>query len=293
MRRMLQMTPVRLAAVASLLATSAISVWSEAAASNRDEEAIKEVIAQTTAAFNNHDAVAFARLYTSDADLVSVRGEWMKGTSGIERGLARVFATRAKHATLKPLEVRVAVIRPEVAVAHVTNELSGLEDLEGNTLPPHRELSIRVLVKDGGVWRVRAFHNTIAPPATYEPTSDALERRDLPVAPEDLRILERADAILADEGRWDRKDDRVCSPGDTTWSLFCALERASVEVLGTYDHRRAALQEVRFAIEAAAPGRRFEHRLQDYNNLDTTTFDDVKAVLRVARQRVAERLQSK
>jgi hypothetical protein len=66
-----------------------------------------------------------------------------------------------------------------------------------------------------------------------------------------------------------------------------------VEVLGAYDHRRAALQEVRFAIEAAAPGRRFEHRLQDYNNLDTTTFDDVKAVLRVARQRVAERLQSK
>jgi len=132
-----------------------------------------------------------------------------------------------------------------------------------------------------------------APPATYEPTSDVLERRDLPVAPEDLRILERADAILADIGRWDRNDDRVCSPGDTTWSLFCALQRASVEVLGTYDHRRAALQEVRFAIEAAAPDRRFEHRLQGYNNLDTTTFDDVKAVLRVARQRVAERLQSK
>jgi uncharacterized protein (TIGR02246 family) len=287
------MTPVLLAAVASLLATCSISVWSEAAPGNPDEEAIKEVIAQTTTAFNKHDAVAFARLYTSDADLVSVRGEWMKGTSGIEQGLARVFATRAKHATLKPLEVHVTVIRPEVAVAHVTNELSGLEDLEGNTLPPHRELSIRVFVKDGGVWRVRAFHNTIAPPATYEPTSDALERRDLPVTPEDLRILERADAILADKGRWDRKDDRVCSAGDTTWSLFCALERASVEVLGTYDHRRAALQEVRFAIEAAAPGRRFEHRLQGYNNLDTTTFDDVKAVLRVARQRVAERLQSR
>jgi hypothetical protein len=63
-----------------------------------------------------------------------------------------------------------------------------------------------------------------------------------------------------------------------------------LEILGDYDHRRAALQEVRFAIEAAAPGREFEHRLRDYNNLSTTRFEDLKAVLHVARQRVADRL---
>jgi hypothetical protein len=63
-----------------------------------------------------------------------------------------------------------------------------------------------------------------------------------------------------------------------------------VEVLGGYDHRRAALQEVRFAIEAAAPGKQFEHRLRDYNNLPTTRFEDIKRVLRAARQRVAYRL---
>ena len=61
------------------------------------------------------------------------------------------------------------------------------------------------------------------------------------------------------------EDDRVCKPDDTAWSLFCALQRASVEVLGSNDHRRAALQQVRFAIEAAAPDRVFEHRLRDYN----------------------------
>jgi hypothetical protein len=31
----------------------------------------------------------------------------------------------------------------------------------GQTLPPHQELSIRVLVKDQGAWRITAFHNTI------------------------------------------------------------------------------------------------------------------------------------
>jgi hypothetical protein len=43
----------------------------------------------------------------------------------------------------------------------VTNEMSGILSPEGQTLPSHRELSIRVLVKDQGVWRITAFHNTV------------------------------------------------------------------------------------------------------------------------------------
>ena len=171
MRLAVQIGLTRVAAVAALLACS-VPCWSQNPSATPEEGAIKQVIAQTTAAFNKHDAVAFARLYTSDADLVSVRGEWMHGTAEIERGLSRIFETRAKHAILTPVEVRVAVIRPDVAVAHVINELSGLVDAEGRALPPHRELSIRVFVKDDGAWRVRAFHNTITP----APSNNELQR---------------------------------------------------------------------------------------------------------------------
>jgi uncharacterized protein (TIGR02246 family) len=172
MRLVGHMSLIRVAAAASFLATCSVPGWGQSSPGTPEEDAIKEVIAQTTAAFNKHDAVAFARFYTPDADLVSVRGEWMKGTAEIERGLTRIFETRAKQATLKPVDVRVTVIRPEVAVAHVINELSGLVDPEGRTLPPHRELSIRVFVKDGGMWRVRAFHNTITP----TPSNNELQR---------------------------------------------------------------------------------------------------------------------
>ena len=55
----------------------------------------------------------------------------------------------------------VRFVRPDVALAHVTNQLSGLVSPEGQTLPAHEELSIRVLVKDQGQWRITAFHNTI------------------------------------------------------------------------------------------------------------------------------------
>ena len=127
----------------------------------RDEDSIRAVMAATTDAFSRHDAKAWVKFCTPDAQLLTVRGESMKGTAEIEKGLATIFQTRGRNVMLKTLEVAVRFIRPDVALAHVTNELSGLISPEGQTLPPHRELSIRVVVKDEGVWRITAFHNTI------------------------------------------------------------------------------------------------------------------------------------
>jgi hypothetical protein len=125
---------------------------------------------------------------------------------------------------------------------------------------------------------------------TALPSSDDLERRDQPVTNEDLRILQRADEILASPAVWNRHDTRVCKPADRTWSLFCALEKASLEVLGQYRHREVALQEVRFAVEDVTKGIEFEHRLMEYNNLASTRFEHIKHVLKVATNRVSMRL---
>ena len=126
----------------------------------------------------------------------------------------------------------------------------------------------------------------------FTATSAELERRDRPVDRDDLRILLRAEALLSDAAGWNRDDDRVCVDDERSGrrSLFCALHRASLDVLAGYEHRRAALQEVRFAIEDATGGRAFEHRLQDFNNLAATSHDDIGRVLRTARERVESRL---
>ena len=126
-------------------------------------------------------------------------------------------------------------------------------------------------------------------------TSQELEQRDQPVSTEDLRILQRAGELLKDESVWNRKDDRECDDDEATGkrSLFCALQKACIEVLGAYDHRRVALQEVRFAVEDATRGRDFEHRLRDFNNLPTTRLVDISKVLQVATDRVKSRLKSK
>ena len=127
---------------------------------------------------------------------------------------------------------------------------------------------------------------------SFTPTSSEMEMRDQPVAEEDLKILIRADEILIDETVWNREDDRNCDDDELAdkRSLFCALRKACIEVLGAYDHRRVALQEVRFAIVDATEGQEFAHRLRDYNNLPETQFDDVKRILVVAREKVSIRL---
>ena len=132
----------------------------------------------------------------------------------------------------------------------------------------------------------------------------AIESRDQPATADDLRILRRADALLGDASVWNRHDDRACDDDEAsgTRSLFCALQKADLEILGEYQHRNVALQEVRFAIQDATRDqqmairalRRFSlpHRLMDFNNLPETRFEDVKQVLRVASERVLARLET-
>jgi hypothetical protein len=134
--------------------------------------------------------------------------------------------------------------------------------------------------------------SALSGPFLLTPTTPEAELRDQPVSEEDLAILLRADELLRDSSVWNRQDDRVCDDDESTGkrSLFCALQKASIEVLGTYDHRRVALQEVRFAIVDATNGRRFEHRLRDYNNLPETELSDIKSILSTAVVHVRSRL---
>jgi uncharacterized protein (TIGR02246 family) len=128
--------------------------------SSDDEAAIREVIVEMTDGFNKHDPVAAARMYSADADFTNVAGMQAKGAAAIEKFLASGFATRLKSATQKTVNVTIRFIRADVAIAHVTNQITGFLGPDGSTEPPHDELSIRVFGKEGGNWRVVAFHNT-------------------------------------------------------------------------------------------------------------------------------------
>jgi hypothetical protein len=155
------------------------------------------------------------------------------------------------------------------------------------------------------VWTLALLTAAVA--VTWGRQQPANEPRDQPATADDLRILRRADVLLGDASVWNRDDDRVCDDDEASGkrSLFCALQKANREILGEYQHRNVALQEVRFVIQDATRDRHTEmviralrrfslpHRLMDFNNLPETQFDDVKQVLRVASERIAARLELK
>ena len=88
-----------------------------------------------------------------------------------------------------------------------------------------------------------------------------------PVTKSDVRIVQRAREILNAQSNWNRADTRVCPAEAKTFSLYCALEKATREVAGKFEHRGAAMQEARFVIDEIAPNRKnYQHRLRDENN---------------------------
>lgn len=112
-----------------------------------------------------------------------------------------------------------------------------------------------------------------------------------PVSKTDLLIIQRAGRILSSEAVWNRTDDRIYRPDATTFSLYTAIEKATLDVGGKFAHRDAAMQEARFAVEEIAPKKNYAHRLMDYNNDPATTFADIKHVIALTEARIVNRLK--
>jgi len=104
---------------------------------------------------------------------------------------------------------------------------------------------------------------------------------DLPFDSVDVQILKRANDILLSEFVWSKEDDRKCQDDidSNKYSLFCALYKASIDIVGEYDHRKPALQQVRWIIDNQYKERLAGHRLMDFNNHSNTNFDEIKELL--------------
>lgn len=131
--------------------------------------------------------------------------------------------------------------------------------------------------------------------ASAVPQSDSNDDPEAhpPVSKADIRIVNRARQILNDSSKWNRADTRNCPAEVHTFSLYCALEKATKEVTGNFQHRSAAMQEARFVIDEIAPNRKkYEHSLMDYNNDPSTTFADIQRVFDLMERHIRERLKN-
>jgi uncharacterized protein (TIGR02246 family) len=130
------------------------------AQTQEDEAAIRQAVATMTTAFNTRDDQVTASLTTTDADFVTVTGNWSKGSADYLAARRGRFATALRNASIQVVDIKIRFLRPDVALAHVIQESHGMLDSDGKELPPHRELSLRVFVQEHGKWLMTAFHNT-------------------------------------------------------------------------------------------------------------------------------------
>jgi len=116
-------------------------------------------------AWNSHDMKAFGALFAEDADFVNVAGTWWKGRAEIQAMHERSHASRFKTSVLSKTGTRVRMARPDLAVLHVSWELTGAVDPEGKALPARRGVMQMVAARQEEGWRIIAAQNTNeAPP---------------------------------------------------------------------------------------------------------------------------------
>ncbi len=124
---------------------------------------IGAVLAALQASWNRHDMAAFAAQFSEDADFVNVVGMHLRGRAAIEAQHVAIHQTVFRGSQLRTLDQSVRLLTPQVALAHVSWEMTGhdMSHVKNWTLPEVRKgVLTAVLVSESDTWRIAALHNT-------------------------------------------------------------------------------------------------------------------------------------
>ncbi len=137
-----------------------------------DTADVQRALAGLSVAWNNHDMVAFGKLFTMDADFVSVGGLWWRGRKEIQMqhawshgaipidtqgfdAAARAHYGIFKGSRLQFDSIDLRFLRKDVAVAHVSSKLLG----DARTPNPRVGLLTLVVTRQDGEWLIAAAQN--------------------------------------------------------------------------------------------------------------------------------------
>lgn len=125
-----------------------------------DENAIRAIGARAVEAWNAHDMRSFAALFREDAEFVNVYGMWWTGRWRIRAEHEATHATIFRRSHLSATEMRVKLLRPDVASLHMLWHLTGLALPNGQALPDRTGVLVCFLAKDAGEWGIAVGQNT-------------------------------------------------------------------------------------------------------------------------------------
>jgi uncharacterized protein (TIGR02246 family) len=124
-----------------------------------DTAAIRQVQVLQAAAWNQHDARAYANLFAEDGDAVNVVGWWWRGRPEIERKMREGFESFFAQSTLTITDVDVRFLSSTMAVAHVRWTMAGAKT-PPNMPEPREGIQLQILTKQATGWLIASFQNT-------------------------------------------------------------------------------------------------------------------------------------
>ena len=136
----------------------AVGTTPATAANAQDEMAVRQLFQAQMAAWDAGDAEAYGALFTEDADYLAFDGVNQKGRAAIVAGHKPLFEKFLKGSRLTGDIVSLCFLAPDVAIAHT---MGSIIDAGRSTPKPERLSSqTMIAVKQNGIWRFKAFHNT-------------------------------------------------------------------------------------------------------------------------------------
>ena len=129
-----------------------------------DETAVRNIIQEEITAWNSGDAAAYSRHFAEDGTCTNIRGELFTGRQAFIQRHDYLFKGPFHGSTLKQDIVSLRFIRPDVAVVEVLTSVTGIQKLSPGTNTDDkgrlRTRLLQVIAKDGGEWKIVAYHNT-------------------------------------------------------------------------------------------------------------------------------------
>jgi len=136
---------------------------------------IRALIAEQAAAWNRHDAKAWASPFLPSAEFINILGTPFSGKPAIEGITARIFASIFKDSHDSVTVRKIIMVNPELAIAHYEHAVSGYTALPPGIQPSEmdaegrgvlRTLMVYVLQRGAnGKWSIVNGQNTAILPA--------------------------------------------------------------------------------------------------------------------------------
>jgi uncharacterized protein (TIGR02246 family) len=141
--------------------------------STDDETAIRKLVQDQVAAWNQGDATAYSRQFANDGTFTNIRGQYFTGYEAFLKQHEVIFRGIFENTTLQQDVVSLKFIGPDVAIVETLTSVSGMAETSAGTAADSkgrlRTRLLQVVARSGGEWKIVAYHNVDVKPGVPVP----------------------------------------------------------------------------------------------------------------------------